>query len=201
MMADIFDVKNMVTARQCAERYGIRFGRSGRAFCPFHDDGRHPALSFKDGGFCCFACGAKGDCITFVARLQGVTPLHAAQIINADFGLGLGHAQLDEDARREWAQKRAEAQAARERQREAHDNLDWALLTLNMAMPRNWDDIGQELRMLLQKHAEIEYLADEKEIPEWGWKVVEKIGAIRKIMDGRGRPMLVGYQHGNRNGK
>ena len=58
-------VKENVTARQAAEQYGLKVNKNGMVCCPFHDD-RHPSMKV-DKGFCCFACGAKGDVITFVA--------------------------------------------------------------------------------------------------------------------------------------
>mgnify|MGYP002247835466 CR=1 FL=1 len=51
--------------------------------CPFHDD-RHPSMKV-DKGFCCFACGTKGDVITFVADFFHLTPLEAAKKLAEDF--------------------------------------------------------------------------------------------------------------------
>jgi DNA primase len=31
------------------------------ALCPFHNDQHHPNLRFKESGFCCMACGEKGN--------------------------------------------------------------------------------------------------------------------------------------------
>ena len=58
------EVKNHVTARQVAERYGLRVRRNGMA---------------------CFACGAKGDVISYVAERFGLSQLEAAKKINEDF--------------------------------------------------------------------------------------------------------------------
>ncbi|MCD8166921.1 MAG: CHC2 zinc finger domain-containing protein [Bacteroides sp.] len=47
-------------------------GRPGRGLYPFHDD-KHPSLVVdrKRQRFICFACGAKGDVIEFVQRIEG----------------------------------------------------------------------------------------------------------------------------------
>ncbi len=55
-------------------REGIRLRRAGREFvarCPFHADHR-PSLyvSPAKGVWHCFACGARGDGITFLMRLK-----------------------------------------------------------------------------------------------------------------------------------
>ena len=76
-------VKENVTARQAAEQYGLKVNKNGMVCCPFHDDG-HPSMKV-DKGFCCFACGTKGDVITFVADFFHLTPLEAAKKLAEDF--------------------------------------------------------------------------------------------------------------------
>lgn len=79
------NVKEAVTARDAALQYGIPVNRNGMACCPFHND-RHPSMKM-DKGFYCFACGEKGDVITFVARLFDLTPLKTAEKLAVDFGI------------------------------------------------------------------------------------------------------------------
>lgn len=76
-------VKENVTARQAAEQYGLKVNKNGMVCCPFHDD-RHPSMKV-DKGFCCFACGAKGDVITFVADFFHLAPLEAVKKLAEDF--------------------------------------------------------------------------------------------------------------------
>lgn len=76
-------VKENVTARQAAEQYGLKISRNGMVCCPFHDD-RHPSMKVEKG-FCCFACGVKGDVITFVADFFHLAPLEAAKKLAEDF--------------------------------------------------------------------------------------------------------------------
>lgn len=76
-------VKESVTARQAAGQYGFKVNRNGMICCPFHND-RHPSMKV-DKGFCCFACGAKGDVITFAADLFHLSPLKAAKKLAEDF--------------------------------------------------------------------------------------------------------------------
>lgn len=113
---DVFRAaRERVTARQAADTYGISVDRHGKALCPFHHD-HHPSMSFKDGRFRCWSCGAAGDSIEFTGKLFGLKPLDAVRKLDADFSLGL---ELDrplspaerEQARRE-AQRRAEVKSA-----------------------------------------------------------------------------------------
>ena len=81
------EMKERVTARQVAERYGLKVNRNGMACCPFHND-KHPSMKI-DWNYYCFACGAKGDAVNYVAVLFGLSQLEAAKKINDDFSLDL----------------------------------------------------------------------------------------------------------------
>lgn len=86
-------VKDAVTARQAALRYSIRVNKSNMACCPFHDD-RHPSMKI-DKGFYCFACGEKGDVVTFVSKLFHMSPYEAAKKLASDFQVPLKTGQAD----------------------------------------------------------------------------------------------------------
>lgn len=78
-------VKQSVTTRQAAERYGLSVNRGGMARCPFHAD-HNPSMKVDDR-FCCFGCHASGDVIDFTARLCGISLKDAAEKLAADFGI------------------------------------------------------------------------------------------------------------------
>ena len=81
-------VRQEVTAKQAAELYGLRFDRTGRGFCPWHDDGRHAALQFfPDGGCYCHSCHQYGDATALVAQMFGLSEKQAAEQIRRDFAL------------------------------------------------------------------------------------------------------------------
>lgn len=77
-------LKDSITCRDAAEKYGMEVSRSGMARCPFHED-RSPSLKLSRG-FHCFGCGAQGDVITFVSRLFDMSAGEAARRLAADFG-------------------------------------------------------------------------------------------------------------------
>lgn len=79
-------VKNSVTIKQAAERYGYKVNRGDMICCPFHDD-RHPSMKLNKDYFYCFGCGATGDVIDFVARLFGLSSYEAAKKLAYDFGI------------------------------------------------------------------------------------------------------------------
>ena len=80
-------VKENVSTRQAAEVYGLKINRNGMACCPFHHD-RHPSMKV-DKVFYCFACGEKGDVISFTSKLFGITPYEAARKLAEDFQIVL----------------------------------------------------------------------------------------------------------------
>ena len=81
------EIKEYLTALQAAEQYGIKINRNKMACCPFHDD-HHPSMKI-DRNYYCFACGAKGDAVNYVAVLFGLSQFEAAKKINEDFSLGI----------------------------------------------------------------------------------------------------------------
>ena len=78
-------VKQSVTTRQAAERYGIRVERNGMCRCPFHDDST-PSMKL-DRRYYCFGCGATGDVIDFVSQLRGIGSKEAAILLAQDFAI------------------------------------------------------------------------------------------------------------------
>lgn len=82
----LFDaVKDAVTARAAAERYGISVNAHGMAICPFHED-RHPSMKV-DRRFHCFGCQEDGSVIDLVMKLFGLSARDAALKIAEDFGV------------------------------------------------------------------------------------------------------------------
>ena len=87
MSANAFEtVKQSITIREAAERYGIEVGRNSMACCPFHDD-KNPSMKLNKDYFYCFGCGATGDVIGLTARLYNLSPKEAAEKLAQDFGL------------------------------------------------------------------------------------------------------------------
>ena len=111
MSANVFEtVKQSITIREAAERYGIEVGRNSMACCPFHDD-KNPSMKLNKDYFYCFGCGATGDVIGLTARLYNLSPQEAAEKLAQDFGL-----IYDSQAppRRNYVRQKTEAQKFKE---------------------------------------------------------------------------------------
>ena len=88
-MTDLFKtIKDSVTARQVGERYGLEFGKSSMARCPFHNE-RTPSMKV-DRRYYCFGCHATGDAVDLAAQLLSLKPKDAAERIAQDFGITKG---------------------------------------------------------------------------------------------------------------
>ena len=111
MGANVFEtVKQSVTIREAAERYGIKVRRNSMACCPFHDD-KNPSMKLNEEYFYCFGCGATGDVIDLTARIYTLSPKEAAEKLAQDFGL-----IYDSQAppRRNYVRQKTEAQKFQE---------------------------------------------------------------------------------------
>lgn len=78
-------VKDAVSAYDAAVDVGFKPNRSKMICCPFHND-KHPSMK-ADKRYFCFACGARGDAIDFIANLCGLSLKDAAKKLAADFGI------------------------------------------------------------------------------------------------------------------
>lgn len=106
-------VRQEVTARQAAELYGLKFDRSGRGFCPWHNDGRHPALQFFPDGRCyCHSCHQYGDSTAITAQMLGLSEKAAAERIYQDFKLDMPFDRRPDPATKTKAQRQRDAKEA-----------------------------------------------------------------------------------------
>ena len=76
-----FDIRSVV------ERYAHATFVGNQCRCPFHDDSTPSLTIYPDtNSFHCFGCQASGDCVGFVARLKGIKPIEALELLNAEYG-------------------------------------------------------------------------------------------------------------------
>ncbi len=163
---DVFQfVKNRVSTRDAAERYGITVNRSGFARCPFHDEDT-PSLKLYPGagGFHCFGCHKGGSVIDFTAQLFGLDPLGAVRKLNEDFQLGLPIDQRPTAKERAEAHRRKELAATRrafeEWRQETVNRLNSCIRIANRAAPTGWDDLTDQQILAIRWRDTLEAYAD-----------------------------------------
>ena len=64
------EIKQSVSMREVAERYGLRPNRAGFISCPFHNGDSTPSMKIYPKDYHCHACGANGDIFSFVMEME-----------------------------------------------------------------------------------------------------------------------------------
>ncbi len=86
-------VKDNASFEAVLRRYDIDLKGTGderSALCPFHEETKPSfKVNLKKGGFHCFGCGAKGNVLDFVAKLEGCDLREAAVIVAEASGISL----------------------------------------------------------------------------------------------------------------
>ena len=161
-MDNLFEtVKQSITIREAAERYGIEVKRGGMVCCPFHDD-KNPSMKLNKEYFYCFGCGATGDVIDMASRLYNLSPKEAAEKLAQDFGL-----IYDSQAppRRNYVRQKTETQQFREDRQRCYRILsDYYYLLKkweNAYSPHTPEEEPHPLFVeAIQKKTYVEYLLD-----------------------------------------
>ena len=131
-------LRGEVTALEAARAYGLRFGRGGRAFCPWHEDGRSPALAFYGERCYCHACHHGGDAVALAGQIFGLSAMEAARRVAEDFGISVTP---------ETARERKDRREKIRRRTQAHreENRRWsALCAVRRAADRALERFGPE---------------------------------------------------------
>lgn len=144
------EIKEMVSMRDAADRYGISVSRGGFACCPFHEE-KTASLKIYDKSFYCFGCGAGGDVISFVAKLFSLGNSQAALRINEDFGLCLSTKRAPA-ASLEYQRRRRQQEREKQKFREEYLSKCRRFRSLNKELKTAKDFRRAEIM------AEIEYL-------------------------------------------
>lgn len=63
-------------------------GRNYYGICPFHAE-KTPSLSVVDNRFHCFGCGADGDALDFIQRIQNMTLAEAARWLSKEYNIDI----------------------------------------------------------------------------------------------------------------
>lgn len=110
-------IKDLVTIPQALTFYGFRESSTRRIPCPIHNGSKHN-FCYTDKVYHCWTCGAKGDVITLVQALFGLSFSQALVKINSDFRLGIAFKKPTIRERKMMAEERRVDEAAKRLQRE-----------------------------------------------------------------------------------
>jgi len=90
------------------EAYGLEF-RNHKCLCPFHAD-RNPSMNVvvkkEPHYFHCVVCGAGGDIVKFVEKMDGLGPADAAKKVLLHYGVDVGKPMSADDAKKAEEEQR-----------------------------------------------------------------------------------------------
>lgn len=97
------ELKSRSDLAEIASAY-VTLKRSGRnlvGLCPFHHEGT-PSFNIypENGSFYCFGCGAGGDVITFVRRIENLDYMEAVRFLAQRAGLPMPEREVDDSMSR-----------------------------------------------------------------------------------------------------
>ena len=105
-------IKQTLSMREVAARYGFEPNRAGFIACPFHDE-HTPSLKIYPHGWKCFGCGLGGSVVDFVMQLYRLDFKQAILKMTIDFGIAdefQSYHDRDESRRKRQEQARQKQQ-------------------------------------------------------------------------------------------
>jgi P4 family phage/plasmid primase-like protien len=126
--SNLFELAKTLSLKDTIERYGIK-KRGKLYFCPFHNNSETPAMGIRKGDsgdefFHCFGCGAGGDIIKFVERMDSLEPLRACKKLLNDNGFATEELSEEEQKAIEEAYKKRCELIEQQRAEEAKKRQD-----------------------------------------------------------------------------
>ena len=162
-MIDFREIRERVTALEAAKLYGAELDRRGWALCPFHGD-THPSISFKNGRFRCWSCGASGDALDYTARLFNLDSVQAANKLDADFQLGLSVEVTDDSEMKRKEHERKATAAAHQRfetwREQTMNRLNEVYRMAHTALKHLPEPLSELECLAVRYQARAEYLSD-----------------------------------------
>lgn len=154
----IIKVKERLTIQEVIDRYGIPVKR-GFICCPFHSE-RTPSLKlYTNNTWYCFGCGAHGDVIDFVSKIEGKTFSETIRLLALELGIGASEFSTT-DYSNYLKNKRIKAHRAAQNEwiKKARLSISFSLRNAREIMSRG--EQTDEFFTALQSISRLEYLSE-----------------------------------------
>lgn len=136
---DLELIRQSVTMKELASRYGYRPDRSGKICCPFHKNDRHPSMQLYEGtrGYFCFTCQSGGNIINFVMKHDGLAFEPAVRRIAEMFSIPIsdGKTEISASDRKKISAKKAQREAAENARKAVQNKLN---MTADKILTYEW---------------------------------------------------------------
>ncbi len=127
--------------------------------CPFHGE-KTPSCHIYPDGFYCFGCGAAGDGVDFIAKLQDLQPIDATRLIANRFNLPVDRKPTPEEQQRaeKLARRRYLTKKYKEIETAAFKNMaDFRSLTLRTLEVYGLDGLPTEAAQAAHQLPQVEH--------------------------------------------
>lgn len=88
------DEVKQIPMKEIAEQYGFRPSRAGFIHCPFHVGDRDASMKLYERDYHCFACGAHGDQLDFVQRIDNLSFREAFLLLGGTYEEPTYHSKM-----------------------------------------------------------------------------------------------------------
>ncbi len=162
-------IKAINPLREKLIEYGVDIDRRGFAHCPFHNEKTASFRVYDDQSFYCFGCGAHGDVITFVMKMDNVEFPEACKKLDGDLPYSEQRKLLHK--KREREEKMAEAKKIEFDFLSALDRFRINENVISLTAPKNMDDMPCDAFLnALSRRSRYEYELDLAEAAYLGAK-------------------------------
>ena len=144
-----FDTKRICQTNSLFDwltKYGIETDKKGFACCPFHNEKTASFRVYKDGTFHCFGCGAHGDVITFVMKMQNISFKDACLMLDRD--ISYSEQRNIERIKRKANQKQLQRKSALDNYWGAFDNWKYNEELIKLFKPSNPEEAPNSIFLL-----------------------------------------------------
>lgn len=144
-----FDTKRICETNSLFDwltKYGIEIDKKGFTCCPFHNEKTASFRVYKDGTFHCFGCGAHGDVITFVMKMQNISFKYACLMLDRD--ISYSEQRNIERIKRKANQKQSQRKSSLDSYWEAFDNWKYNEELIELFKPSNPEEIPNSIFLL-----------------------------------------------------
>lgn len=157
------EIKQRYSMRDVIGRYGLSVNRAGFCSCPFHKGDHTASMKVYEDSFHCFGCGANGDILTFVQKMDHCDFKTAFYSLGGTYKHEKTFANAKKAERERFKRDAAKRQREKEEERERlKKELNLALIDLyrdtiekNKPFSDAWCDAQNALQYQLYVHGEL----------------------------------------------
>lgn len=152
---------NLLTDK--VREYGIELNSKGYAGCPFHNEKTGSFKVYEDGTYHCFGCGAHGDVIDFVSRIENIGFNEACKRLGGE--LSFSGYRASNKRKRAAEDKKRKLSEAWDRYYSALEAFEVNEATIERLKPLSLDDVASDswLSALCRK-AELQNAVEQAEL-------------------------------------